>query len=196
MRAQGVKLIHRGQFMCYYEIYYSDEQGNEKTYEMVSKSGALKLGTPVLTLENIGKQECAVTVLVLNNEHNKMLLCKEFRLGVNSDIYSFTAGFIDNGETAEEAAVRELKEETGLTLTKVLAELPSTFTCAPVADDLSSLIICEAEGEITGSDSVYEKIESKWYTREELNNILYNKNIRWSSRAQAFVYMWVNGGII
>ena len=40
-----------------------------------------------------------------------VLLQKEFRMATNNWVYNFPAGLIDEGETPEEAAIRELKEE-------------------------------------------------------------------------------------
>lgn len=43
----------------------------------------------------------------------EILLQKQFRPPVEKIVIEVPAGLIDAGETAEEAAVRELKEETG-----------------------------------------------------------------------------------
>ena len=31
MKADNIKLVHRGEYLSYYEIAYSDEQGNHKS---------------------------------------------------------------------------------------------------------------------------------------------------------------------
>ena len=193
MKATNIRLIHRGQFLCYYEIEYTDKNGNHKTYEMVSKSGSLHLNREVLTLDTIGKETKAVVILVFNKDHNKILLSKEFRMGVNQYVYSCPAGLIDPGETVEEAAIRELREETGLEVIRIIDKLKPTFTCAPVTDELTNLIIVEADGEITGSDSIYEEIHSNWYTKDEAINMLNNGEAVFAGRMQAIVYMWAKG---
>lgn len=43
----------------------------------------------------------------------EILLQKQFRPPLNKVVIEVPAGLIDAGETAEEAAIRELKEETG-----------------------------------------------------------------------------------
>lgn len=51
-------------------------------------------------------------IVLVHNENNEVVLCRQ---GYLSDKYtSFTAGYITPGETAEESAIREVKEELGL----------------------------------------------------------------------------------
>ena len=38
---------------------------------------------------------------------------------------------IDDGETSVQAAIRELREETGLTVTKIIAEFPGGYSDFP-----------------------------------------------------------------
>lgn len=197
MRATGIKLIHRGQYLSYYEIEYTDEFGHKKTYEMVSKQGSRYNNSKDLTLGMIGKQKQAIALMILDRTHERMLLSKEFRLGVNQWVYNTIAGLIDEGETEEQAASRELWEETGLKLIRVIAKLKPTFTCAPVTDDLTTLMIVEAEGDIINSNSVYEEIESKWVCKEEMKVLIESDKVTFAGRTQALAYMWCSniGGI-
>jgi ADP-ribose pyrophosphatase len=55
-------------------------------------------------------------VLVLAfNEEGQIVVEKQFRRGVDEVVFEIPAGSIDPGETPVEAAIRELKEETGFT---------------------------------------------------------------------------------
>jgi len=51
--------------------------------------------------------------VVAINEKNEILLIKEYNHPVGKELWQFPGGFIDEGETAEEAARRELTEESG-----------------------------------------------------------------------------------
>ena len=52
----------------------------------------------------------AVSMIIVNKDQSKVLFVKQY--GV--DAYRFVAGYINKGEDAEEAVVREMKEEIGI----------------------------------------------------------------------------------
>lgn len=145
-----------------------------------------------LTPENIGREQTAVVLCVFDKPHERMLFGHEFRMGVNDTVINNIAGFIDAGESVTEAARRELYEETGLTLTRVLQVLPFSYTCPPITDMTAALVICEADGEILDSDDPNEEIHPVWYDKEALREALRNPDIKFSGRAQAIAYFWAN----
>lgn len=57
---------------------------------------------------SIPRHKLAVTCMVLNNEH-QILLVKSFKRG-----WEFPGGFVEQGESLRAAAVREVKEESGI----------------------------------------------------------------------------------
>lgn len=64
-------------------------------------------------------------------EDNKMILTKQYRHPFRKIIYDIPAGGAEDGETPEQAALRELEEETGYTAKKL--EWIGRFTWAPGA---------------------------------------------------------------
>lgn len=52
----------------------------------------------------------AVSMIILSSDKSKMLLIKQY----GKDFYRFVAGYINKGESAEEAVYREMFEEVGL----------------------------------------------------------------------------------
>jgi 8-oxo-dGTP pyrophosphatase MutT (NUDIX family) len=53
--------------------------------------------------------------IIAESEDEKILLVRQFRFGIGSNIYELPGGLIDTGETPAMAAIRELREETGIT---------------------------------------------------------------------------------
>lgn len=50
---------------------------------------------------------------VLKDDPEKIVLVRQYRYPINKYIYELPAGLIDEGETSEQTAIREMKEETG-----------------------------------------------------------------------------------
>lgn len=133
----------------------------------------------------------AVVMIVLNKEHTKMLINKEFRLSVNDWVYNLPAGLIDRGESVEEALRRELKEETGLDVVRVIRTLPSSFCSIGESNTTTILSYIEATGTLNNDGNPVEEIEPLWIDKGRAREIL--KSDRITSRTQVLLDMWVNG---
>ncbi|MEE8824211.1 NUDIX hydrolase [Lentilactobacillus sunkii] len=65
------------------------------------------------------KTDPTITILALSPD-GQVVMSSEYRAGVNGDSVSLPAGIVNPGETSEQAAVRELREETGYVATSVI----------------------------------------------------------------------------
>lgn len=182
--------IASGAFLNYYHLYYTNTKGHNKIYEIISRDKNLKK-------EDMNKKESqAVILVVFNKEHDKILLNKEFRMAVNDYIYNMPAGLIENGETVEEASRRELWEETGLSLVKIIDVLAPTYSSVGISNEMTKCVFCEADGELGGHPEEDEEIEPKWFTKEEVRQILEDKELKenyaMAARTQMLCYLWIN----
>ncbi|MDE6214303.1 MAG: NUDIX hydrolase [Lachnospiraceae bacterium] len=179
-----MKLLHMekvkdGRYLKNYELTYLNKAGREKKYEIVSRSD-------IPGPEALGQKVSGVSIVAYYED--KMLLLKEFRMGVNRDIYNLCAGMLETGESLEECIQRELYEETGLSLKKILTILPPSFAAVAFSDVKTQIAFVEAEGDFEDHTSENEQISAKFYTKEEVKELLETEEF--SSRAQMAAYFF------
>ncbi|OSX79681.1 hypothetical protein BU14_0072s0039 [Porphyra umbilicalis] len=73
------------------------------------------------------------------------LLVRQFRPSVGRDSVEFPAGLVDGGETPTDAAMRELREETGFTATAVVDVSPVTYTSTGLSDEGVVLVTVDVD---------------------------------------------------
>ena len=87
--------------------------------------------------------------------------------------YALPAGHVDEGESYEQAAVRELKEEVGLNAKKLelLAEGRVSNPCSRAGGSWHywKVYRIEADGEVKRSERETKAVG--WYTKEEIRNL-------------------------
>ena len=186
MKFNGMKKVHEGKFIARYDVSYTTEQGHEKIYEMISRNKDMH------TLEDLNNPNVEAVVLVIFDEkHERLLLDKEFRLAPGCFVYNFPAGLIDPGETPEQAANRELYEETGLELVSVEDVIGESYSAVGFSNEKNLTIVGTARGEFRhDNESEFEEITSAWYTKAEITELL--KKYPFAGRTQAFCYMFSN----
>ncbi|MBE5961602.1 MAG: NUDIX hydrolase [Lachnospiraceae bacterium] len=87
-------------------------------------------------------------VCVITKFEDEIICLKEFRHPIKSWSYEFTCGMIEDGETPEETAIREVKEETGCIVDK-LYSLGEFYPSFGATDETIHLFLaqCEERGE-------------------------------------------------
>lgn len=163
-----------------YIFRYQLEDGNTYDYEVISRT---KIET-VQDAKRAATKNNAVTIVPITEDGN-LIITKEYRYPVNDYIYEFPAGLIDAGEDAKTAAIRELREETGLEVVEVLEELKGGYSSAGMTNELVSIVICKVRGTIRNSNGK-EEIQAKAYTLEEAFRML-SDNSKISGRLEFFL---------
>ena len=126
------------------------------------------------------KYNIAVSIITVDDENRRILLIKQY----GRDSWILVAGYVNKGESAEHAVVRELSEETGLTAGQVRYNRSRYF--AP-SNTLMLNFTCHIAGDprfrLTG-----EVDEARWFSFDEAR-----KNIRPESLAQEFLNAYLDG---
>ena len=130
-------------------------------------------GKRLFMLKNLTALECSrcnmqyfpriePCVIVLVRRGNEMLLVRHVQR--NQDIFACIAGFIEAGETAEEAVVREVREETGIEIENLRYRGSQGW---PFPDQLMLAFTADyAGGQLRLQES--EISEAGWFTLENL----------------------------
>ena len=182
MKLIKMEKVKDWKYLKNYELTYRNKAGKEKTYEIVSRK-------ELSGIEDIGQKVSGLSIAAVNGD--KLLLLREFRMGVNKIVYNLCAGMIEEGESLEQCIRRELYEETGLQVKRIIDILPASYAAVAISDTKTSIVFVEAEGEFEDHTSDNEWIEAGFYTKEEVRELL--KTAEFSSRAQIIAYFFARG---
>jgi len=121
----------------------------------------------------VGVADAAVIVAIIAGDEPRLVITREFRAPLGVEEISMPSGLIDPGESAEVAAARELREETGLTLQRIAWVSPPVASSAGITDETVAYVY----GEATGSPSrahqtAHESIAIELATLAELRALL------------------------
>ncbi len=185
MKFNGIRKIHEGKFITRYDVEYITSEGNPKTYEIISRNRSIR------TLEELQNRKADSVVMILTDETGeRILVSREYRMAMAQWIYNFPAGLIDPGETPEESAKRELREETGLDLVRMTDLLDNSYSAIGFSNERNICVFGIAAGEFKKSTSDAEEILPGWYTKEEIRKLL--RTEAFAARTQAYCYAWAN----
>lgn len=180
MELLGLHKVHDGKYLKNYELTYLNKAGREKKYEIVSRKELHDAG-------DLGKKVSGVSIVAYRAD--QMLLLKEFRMGINREIYNLCAGMLEDGESMEECIRRELYEETGLTVKRIESILPPSYSAVAISDIKTNIAFVEVEGTLADHTSENEKIKPGFYSAAQLSQMLQTEEF--SSRSQLAAYHFV-----
>lgn len=121
------------------------------------------------TFENGNKASLRHTVVdAIVIRDDKILLIKRAKHITNGGKWAIPGGFVDRDETCEEAAIRELKEETNLTATstKLFKVNDNPNRRNEDRQNIAFVYAMKAEGELIAQESEVDDI--KWFDISDL----------------------------
>lgn len=163
-----------------YELDVTHKTGQKGSYFVASRAECpeqLKLKTR----KNVPDGVAIYSVIRDKDGVEKVVLIRQYRYPIDDYIYEFPAGLVDPGESYRQAAIRELREETGLVLEPVNVspeyEKPY-FTTIGMTDESCGTVYGYASGQVSQKyqeDS--EEIQVVLADKTEVRRILKEENV-------------------
>lgn len=179
-KIKGIRAMSENPHLNLYELKAVNKKGGEFPYYLASRGKReeeLKLKT------RINRPDGVVIFGVKRGDtpaQDRVVLVRQYRYTIDDYIYELPAGLVEEGEDYHLAAVREMKEETGLTLHPLTVEKRyerAFFTTIGMTDESCAAVYGYVEGTICDSfqeDS--EEIEVVLADRKEAARILQEEN--------------------
>ena len=174
-RVIGDTVVAQTRFLVFKTVSYLNKLGEERLWDMVSRVGGRR------------------AVMIVPFYGDRLVITREFRVPLNDYEYGFPAGLIDDGETAEEAGIREMREETGLEVREVLAMSPPVYNSPGLSDEAITLMYARVDGEVSRERlEPNEDIETLIVDRTELAAIMNDRSRCIGAKAWIEFYHYLN----
>ena len=176
-RIRSAKKQTNNRFLNMYELEVTHRDGKTSPYYMASRVDEpekIKAVTKVNTPNGV------IMYGVYGENKDKVVLVRQYRYPIGGYVYEFPAGLVEPGEELVDAGVREMFEETGLTLTPVDAGCYTKpfFTTVGMTDESCGTVFgyCSGEPPNTHQESS-EDIQVVIADRDECRRILKEENV-------------------
>jgi 8-oxo-dGTP pyrophosphatase MutT (NUDIX family) len=117
-------LLARGQHLCLEKILWRDERGREGIWECAARNAARP----------------ATLMIAWLHPSDRLLLVRQNRPPARGDVIEFPAGLMDDAESPDQAALRELLEETGYT-GRIERMLPAAYNTPGLSSEKTHLAL-------------------------------------------------------
>jgi ADP-ribose diphosphatase len=111
------------------------------------------------------------------HDDGSVVLVRQYRYPVDALVWELPAGRLDPGESAEDAARREMEEEVGLRPRRLEA-LATFYTTPGFCDEVMHLFRATGLDSVAARPEADERIESRTFTRAEAGEMVRRGEIR------------------
>ena len=177
-KINSIEKLTDNRFVNLYNVKATSVHDTPVNYFVASRAKSIetmKISTRKNTPDGV------VIYSVYGEKHDKVVLIRQYRYTLGDYIYEFPAGLVEPDENYHEGAIRELYEETGLTLKPIEVDeayQKPYFTTVGMTDESCATVYGYASGEVSASaQEDTEEIEVVLADREEVKRILREENV-------------------
>lgn len=173
MRLIDVVQLTNSEYLNMYKLKLINKKGTPKDYYVASRRKREYLSC------NTKKHDvCDGVMIIPVTENDEIVMLKQYRPAISDYLYELPAGIVDKGETIEQAARRELYEETGLRGKSYELILKPSYSSVGLTDETTAIVKMVVEGEMTNYNTEEdEEIEVFKIKRCDAKDFVKNHNV-------------------
>lgn len=161
-----------------FDIEVVDTSGADRNWRLASRRRQPKCVTGRFARPD------GVVIVPWHAGRSMIVITREYRVALAGDEYGFPAGLVDDGETVEAAARRELYEETGLTVTRFLDIGPPVYSSAGMTDESVAMVYVECDGEPSAAfNEGIERIEVIMVSAAQVARLCADPKLKFDAKA-------------
>ena len=161
-----------------FSVAYKDKNGLNKSWQVATRAAQPKCVSGRFT------EPDAVMIVPFHTLENKLVITREYRVPLADYEVAFPAGLIDDGESLEQAVRRELKEETGLNLTRVTGTTPLLYSSAGLTDESVAMVTIECSGRpSSAANTASESIKVDFVSPSQAARLCNKRSLKFDAKA-------------
>lgn len=140
MKIKAVQKLTNSKWLNLFDVAYVDKRGRQRSWQLASRAQEPKCISGKFAVPD------AVVIAAFHTAEKKIVITREYRVPLADFEYGFPAGLLDRGESVEQAAGRELKEETGLDVIRIRGISPPLYSSSGMSDESVAMVYLECDG--------------------------------------------------
>ena len=176
-RIRHVEKLTDNPYLNLYQFSTVQRSGKHSKYYVSSRT---KDPQHLKAVDHHTRPDGVILYGVYGEQKDRLVLIRQYRYPIGGYVYEFPAGLLDEGESAAEAGIREMFEETGLNFRPMdggCYQRPF-FTSVGMTDESCAMCFGYCDGEPTNAhQESSEDIQVVLADRDECRRILKEENV-------------------